>query len=443
MSEIIKKELVEYPYLAEPLRVLTFDNGHTLVLAKKDSPMVNVSTWVKTGSVNENADNNGVSHFLEHLMFKGTTKYKAGEFDCTLERKGGITNAATSKDYTFYYVAIPTRHLKLALHMHADMMTNPVFPDNEIGKAFDIKGKKPEDGRERCVVIEEIGMCEDRSWRKVYDKLNDAMYDKHPYKRTVIGTREIIAGISRDDILAYYQNYYVPSNMTTVITGKFDEDEVIELVQNEFKFKNTVPKKLLTPDDRTPETVISAPKTVEHQSEVQTGYIMFGFLADVPCNLKETIALDLISIILGDGKSSRLYRKFIEKPEKPHYYQLETSHCQNRDGDNFYIDANFDAEFKDVVVSEIISVLNEFSDITDEELSKAKKRLKVNFAETAETVSEISETIGYYMTVMGDISLANKYLKTLDDISSDYLQIIVDKYLTADKCSISILMPEA
>ena len=82
-------------------------------------------------------------------------------------------------------------------------------------------------------------------------------------------------------------------------------------------------------------------------------------------------------------------------------------------------------------------------DITDEELSKAKKRLKVNFAETAETVSEISETIGYYMTVMGDISLANKYLKTLDDISSDYLQTIVDKYLTADKCSISILMPEA
>ncbi len=443
MSEIIKKELIEYPYLTEPLRVITFESGHTLVLAKKDSPMVNVSTWVKTGSVNENADNNGVSHFLEHLMFKGTTKYKAGEFDCMLERKGGITNAATSKDYTFYYVAIPKRHLKLALHMHADMMIDPVFPDYEIGKAFDIKGKKPEDGRERCVVIEEISMCEDRSWRKVYDKLNDTMYQRHPYKRTVIGTREIIAGINRDDILSYYQNYYVPSNMTTIITGKFDDDEVIKLVQEEFKFKNSIPKKLLVPDDRTPETVIALPKTVENKAEVQTGYIMFGFLADVPHNLKETIALDLISIILGEGKSSRLYRRFIEKPEKPHYYQLETSHCQNKDGDNFYIDANFDCEFKDEVIAEICSALDEFTDISDEELNKAKKRLKVNFAETAETVSEISETIGHYATVMGDISLANKYLKTLDDIDRCYLEEVVSKYLTNDKCSVSILMPES
>ena len=121
MTKIIEKKLVEYPYLPEPLRIITFDNGHKLVLAKKESPMVNISTWVKTGSINENADNNGVSHFLEHLMFKGTHKYKAGEFDCTLERRGGIINAATWKDYTFYYVTIPKKHLELALHMHADM----------------------------------------------------------------------------------------------------------------------------------------------------------------------------------------------------------------------------------------------------------------------------------------------------------------------------------
>lgn len=442
MAKIIEKKTVEFPYLAEPLRVITFENGHRLVLAKKESPMINVSTWVKTGSINENADNNGISHFLEHLMFKGTHKYKAGEFDCTLERKGGITNAATGKDYTFYYVAIPKAHLELALHMHADMMIDPVLPDDEIGKTFDINGEPPVDGRERAVVIEEIRMCEDRSWRKVYDNLNNIMYDKHPYKRAVIGTREIIAGVSRDDIMAYYQNFYTPKNMTTIISGVFDDDKVIELVQKEFNFKNETPKKLLKPDDRTPETFIKNPKTVSNKAEVQTGYVMFGFLADIARNLKESIALDLISVILGEGKSSRFYRKFIETPVKPYFYQIDTCHYQYKDGDNFHIEANFDPKYKDEVLSEIALELENFKSVSDEEIKKAKKRLRVNFAEGAETVSDISETIGHYMTVLEDVSLANEYLKTLENIDGAYILEVFNKYLTNDKCSISILMPE-
>ena len=443
MLKIIEKKLVEYPFLPEPLSLITFDNGHRLVLAKKESPMVNVSTWVKTGSINENADNNGVSHFLEHLMFKGTHKYRAGEFDCTLERKGGIINAATWKDYTFYYVTIPKAHLALALHMHADMMIDPVLPDYEIGSAFDPSGIPPKDGRERCVVIEEIRMGQDRSWRKVYDKLNDAMYQKHPYKRNVIGTKEIIARISRDDILAYYQNFYTPSNMTTIVVGEFDEEEIIKMVQDEFKFQNIAPAKRLTPDDRTPEIQIAAPGILEETAEIQTGYIMAGFLADKAGNLKESIALDLISVILGEGKSSRLNRKFIETPEKPHFYQIDTCHYQFKDGDNFFIEANFDAGFKDEVIAEIRSELDLMANVTVEELKKAKKRLKVNFAEAAETVSEIADTIGHYMTVMDDVSLANEYLKTLDGIDTTYIESVVKKYLTNDKCSISILMPKA
>lgn len=443
MAKIVEKKLVEYPFLAEPLRLITFENGHKLVLAKKESPMVNVSTWVKTGSINENADNNGVSHFLEHLMFKGTHKYKAGEFDCTLERKGGIINAATWKDYTFYYVTIPKAHLELALHMHADMMTDPVLPDCEIGQTFDPAAAPPKDGRERCVVIEEIRMGQDRSWRKVYDKLNDIMYERHPYKRNVIGTKEIIARISRDDIMAYYQNFYAPNNMTTIITGQFDDETVIKKVQEEFKFQNTAPKKLLAPDERIPEFQIKEVKVLEETAEIQTGYIMAGFLADKAGNLKESIALDLISVIFGEGKSSRLNRKFIESPEKPHFYQIDTCHYQFKDGDNFFIEANFAPEFKDVAISEIRSELELLSDITDDELNKARKRLKVNFAESAETVSEVADTIGHYMTVLEDISLANEYLNTLKEIDTAYLESVVKKYLTNDKCSISILMPKS
>ncbi len=443
MTKIIEKKLVEYPYLPEPLRIITFDNGHKLVLAKKESPMVNISTWVKTGSINENADNNGVSHFLEHLMFKGTHKYKAGEFDCTLERRGGIINAATWKDYTFYYVTIPKKHLELALHMHADMMVDPILPDDEIGQTFNPNGAVPKDGRERCVVIEEIRMGQDRSWRKVYDALNDKMYEKHPYKRNVIGTKEIIAKIPRDDIMAYYQNFYSPKNMTTIIVGQFNDDEIINKVMEEFKFQNNLPKKLLSSDERTIETLIKNPCVLEDTAEIQTGYIMFGFLADRARNLKETIALDLISVIFGEGKSSRLNRKFIEEPEKPHFYDISTCHYQFKDGDNFFIEANFNPSFKDDVVNEIKNELDLLPEISEDELNKAKKRLKVNFAESAETVSEIADTIGHYVTVLEDVSLANEYLKALNEIDVLYLKGVVQKYLSKNQCSISILMPKS
>lgn len=442
MTKIVEKKLVEYPYLLEPLRIITFDNEHKLVLAKKESPMVNISTWVKTGSINENEDNNGVSHFLEHLMFKGTHKYKAGEFDCMLERKGGIINAATWKDYTFYYVTIPKKHLKLALHMHADMMVDPILPDDEIGQTFNPNDIIPKDGRERSVVIEEIRMGQDRSWRKVYDKLNDKMYEKHPYKRNVIGTKEIIATISRDDIVSYYQNFYSPKNMTTIVVGQFDDEDIINMVMEEFKFQNIVPKKLLTPDKRDSEVSIKSPVILKEEAEIQTGYIMFGFLADKARNLKETIALDLISVIFGEGKSSRLNQKYVETPEKPHFYQIDTCHYQFKDGDNFFIEANFDPGFKDIVISEIRDEINLLVNISNEELNKAKKRLKVNFAESAETVSEIADTIGHYMTVMEDVALANEYLNVLNEIDTSFIENVVKKYLTNDKCSISILMPK-
>ena len=131
---------INYPYLNKPLEVYTTDLGHTIIFAHKYGGLINISTWVKTGSINENDKNNGVSHFLEHLMFKGTTAHKAGEFDRTLEAKGAIINAATWKDYTFYYVTLPkgpnNEYFNCALELHADMMLDPIIPPEEIGEPF-------------------------------------------------------------------------------------------------------------------------------------------------------------------------------------------------------------------------------------------------------------------------------------------------------------------
>lgn len=442
MAEIIKKEEILYPYLEKPLKVYTFKNGHSVVLAYKKSPMINISSWVKTGSINENNENNGISHFVEHLLFKGTTKYSAGIFDRTMEELGGIINAATWKDYTFYYINIPKNHFKIALEMHADMMVDALFPQEEIGPEFDPCGDAPSEKRERYVVIEEIRMCEDNNWRKVYRNLNKSLYEKHPYKREVIGTKEIIANISQKEIERYYKTFYTPENITTIIVGEFDDEEVLKLVQKEFQFKdNSNIEKCLT-DEQIPEFKIQNPTTIVDYAEVNTGYLMMGALCDSAKNLKETIALDLLSTILGDGKSSRLYDELVERQEEPYYYQIESCHYQFKDGDNFFIEANFDATKKDVVVKELKEHLDKLSNITEEELKKAKKRAKVNFAQDSEMVSDIADSIGYYATVCEDISLAHKYLSTLEEIDCEYLGNIAKKYLNSANVSTSLLLPK-
>ena len=441
-NNVISKEIIEYPYLEKPLSVYTLENGHKVVFAYKKSPMINVSSWVKTGSINENKENNGISHFVEHLLFKGTTKYPAGVFDRKMEELGGIINAATWKDYTFYYINIPKEHYKIALEMHADMMVDALFPENEIGPEFDPEGLAPAEKRERYVVIEEIRMGEDNNWRKVYKNLNSSMYESHPYKREVIGTKEIIANIPQSEITRYYKTFYTPENITTIVVGEFEQDSMLKLVQENFKFKDNSDIKKCIKDNSPCEFEIKNPKTVVDFAEVNTGYLMMGALCDSAKNLKETIALDLISTILGDGKSSRLSLELIENVENPHYYQLESCHYQFKDGDNFLIEANFDADKKEIVVDEIKMQLEKLQTITEVELNKAKKRAKVNFAQESEMVSDIADAIGYWMTVVEDVSVANKYLETLNEIDCKYLEDLAKKYLNPEKLSVSLLLPK-
>ncbi len=440
MAEILKKENIEFPYLEKPLSVYTFKNGHKAILAYKDSPMINISSWVKTGSINENSENNGVSHFVEHLLFKGTTKHKAGVFDRTMEQKGGIINAATWKDYTFYYINIPKEHYKLALEMHADMMVDALFPKDEIGCAFNPDGVAPKDKRERYVVIEEIKMGEDNNWRRVYKNINSIMYQSHPYKREVIGTKQIIANISQEEIMRYYKTFYTPENITTIVVGDFVEEDVVKLIQENFIFKDNSNIEKCKSDKQIPELKIQNPTTVVDYAEVNTGYLMMGALCDSAKNLKETIALDLLSTILGDGKSSRLYSNLVEKQKEPYYYQLESCHYQFRDGDNFFIEANFDLDKKDIVIDELKKELDNLSTIKEDELKKAKKRALVNFATDSEMVCDIADSIGYWVTVAGDITQAHNYLKTLDEIDCEYLQNIAKKYLKSSMVSTSLLL---
>ncbi len=442
----MNKTLVKYPFLTKDVEIYERENGHKIVLAHKEGEMVNVSSWVKTGSINEEDNNNGISHFLEHLMFKGTHSYKVGEFDRMLESKGAIVNAATWKDYTFYYVTLPKgiddKDFKLAIDLHADMMMDPIFPAEELGATFDIHDTTVTDKRERHVVIEEIRMRKDQPWTKVYNVCNKNLYTSHPYKRDVIGTPEIISQVTREDIDNYYRKFYTPKNMTTIVVGDFNHEEVLNTLCEKFNFPNRVEGENRINEIDSP---VAETKYIETSANVQTSYLMFGWLGPKAAELKETICLDLVSIIFGDGSSSRLQQNLIEKLPEKIFNAIGSEHYQFKDGNNFFIQANFKSEHKDkaldLVKKELAALIE--NPITEDELSKAKKRIKSRFAFAAETVSEIGETIGYYMTVCDDLKLIEDYLADLDSITVLDLENSIRKYLALNNAVISVLVPEA
>ena len=284
-------------------------------------------------------------------------------------------------------------------------------------------------------------MRKDQNWTKVYNACNFNMYKKHPYKRDVIGTPEIISQVTRDQIMDYYKTFYTPENMTTIIVGDFDKEKILEKVEKEFDFKGrkNAPKRINEIDTPADHTIV-----VENKGISNTSYLMIGFLGPKANQLKENIELDIISIILGESTSSRLYQNLIEKQKEPIFNMANAEHYQFKDGNNFFIQANFKPEKRDIAIElvkkEIENLLS--SRITEDELEKAKKKTKSRFAYAAETVSEIGETIGYYMTVCEDLKLIENYLKAIEAITVDDLENTIRKYLNLNNAVISILEPE-
>lgn len=440
----MKESTVKYPFFNKDIKIYEQENGHKIVLAYKEGGMVNVSSWVKTGSINENDQNNGISHFLEHLMFKGTHKHKAGEFDRILESKGAIVNAATWKDYTFYYVTLPkgenNENFDLAIELHADMMTDPVIPDYEMGAPFDVNDKTVTDKRERHVVIEEIRMRKDQPWTKVYNATNDAMYTAHPYKRDVIGTPEIISQVSQEEVMNYYRTFYSPQNVTTIIVGEFDFDEVIKKVVKAFNWgERPTPPKI----DRTIDKPVQNTVYIENKANINSSFMMFGYLGVPACDLKNLIALEMLSVILGEGTSSRLYVNLVENMDENIFNMIDSENYSFRDGSNFFVQANFNPEYRDKAIDLVKQEIEKLKEgITERELNKARKKLKSNFACEVETVSEIGESIGYYMTVCDNLDLAEEYIPLCESITTDYLVETAKKYLDINNAVISVLSPE-
>ncbi len=205
------------------------DNGLTLIYKQiPNVKVVSVQTWIKTGSVNETERESGISHFLEHLVFKGTKKYKPGDIDTVVESNGGVLNAATSKDYTFYYVTSPSHKAEVAFDTISEMVFNAEFITEEIEK-------------EKPVVVQEIKRKYDRPTSEMWEEFSAIMFQGGtPYEREVIGTEEHVNSFTREMLVDYYNRYYHPENMTLVVVGDIEYDVVKKLAGTYFNQKRDV-----------------------------------------------------------------------------------------------------------------------------------------------------------------------------------------------------------
>jgi zinc protease len=443
---------------AQEAKIVTYENGYTFVFVPKKGDVFNISTWVKTGSIHENDQINGISHFLEHLMFKGTERFRPGEFDKAMESMGAVINAATWKDFTFYYVTGPKgraaddetgANFDLALDMHSDMMLGSTIPPEEVGPPYDpfdpdYKGEK----RERSVVIEEISMREDQPWTKIYNAVNSMMYpDGHPYQRDVIGTRAIIGSVPRDTIHEYYRKWYSPANLTTIVVGDFEFGHLEEKIRRHFDFRKfgieqngNRPMAFSAQASHFP----TEKRFVELKGDYQTSFFIIGYHGPSPQNLEETIAMDVVSHVLGESRSSRLTQALLEKPANPVYNYVSTDQSTFKLGNVFFIQGNFTAEDTRGTLKQLeteVEKLLTTEPITLDEFHRAVKKLKVDFAATSETASGIAETIGEALTVCESLDSYLNYLDVLSKLTIEKVNAVARKYLSPEKAYTAVMVP--
>ncbi|MBR6127775.1 insulinase family protein, partial [bacterium] len=390
-----------------------------------NNPIVTIDTWIKTGSINEDDKNNGISHFLEHLFFKGTKEHPTGEMDRILESKGAIVNAATSKDFTHYYITIPSEYFETALDLHADMLLNPQIPRKELEK-------------ERKVVLEEISKDANTPSKLAYDNLNEMMYTNHPYKRKVIGTSDNVGTMRREEILEYFNKYYSPSNMVTLVVGDVDTEKTVRKIQNSFNQAYKKPVKISFKREHQ----LPNQKRKTEYTDTQSGYMMIGFRG-AEISSRDTFALDVLSEILGGGKSSRLYRDI--KEQKGLAYSISASNASFKDDGIFYITANYLPNNQQKLENEIfteISYLQKYG-VTEEELDRAKKKIIQDTYYSRESTSNIASELGYIFTLTGNSSLYEGYLNGIKKVTALDVQNVAKKVLGLNKCAVSIVLPES
>jgi len=391
----------------EPFEKVTLKNGLDVIVKEvHTTPIVAVYLWCNTGSINESERIHGISHFYEHMFFKGTEKRGVGEIDRAIKSLGGYNNAFTSKEYTAYYVVLPSENFSLAADVLVDAIRNSSFPQEEIEK-------------ELGVIKEEINRKEDDPTGTIYEEMFKLMFAGTPYAHPVLGTKESISGITRDDFRTYLQSYYIPNNMTAVIVGDVEAKDAIremERLTADWAGDPEVEKKLasfsVSESDR------EGIKGFELEKDVGMSYVMMTFQSDGFRDVLQNAALDVASSVLGEGKSSRLYRRLVE--EEQLVSSVQAFIYPLRHSGLFVIFATMDRgrvpAFRKAIIEEIEKLRNE--PIGAAELKKVQTMLKADFQFSNETNADIGYALGMYNTI-GMLDRVTLYEKSIEAVTPE------------------------
>jgi predicted Zn-dependent peptidase len=402
---------------------MKYNNGLTSILINNENSLTaSAIVFVRVGSVDEKSSQAGLSHFIEHLMFKGSKNYPGDSFSKNVENFGGEINAATSKEFTMYYINMQKDFVEKSLKMLADTMQNPLFPKDEIEK-------------ERKVVIEEIQRHFDNHGAVLYEKFYETIYKTSALKNSVIGTSDIISNISFEEIYEYYKTHYVPGKMLVVVSGGFDKEKAEKIIGDTFaRFeKQKVPSDPLLKE----KSLIG--KDITEYGKVEVGYMLSGFLAS-DIDDKDLYVADLATEILGGEKSSRLYKFLYEK--KHIVYAIDTSFSVEKGGGNIYIASVFEPrnikEIKKGIEKQIEDIIS--NGISEEELNRSKLLLKTDWQFSNETPYHVAYKFGYW-NLMGNAEFVCSYPRKLQGLISKDVVEFFKKYYSKDAISHTALLP--
>ena len=412
------------PAVEAPTRHVLHNGVRVLVQEYPSSEVVAVQLWVRAGGRDETAAELGLAHYLEHMLFKGTTTRSRGFIDRDVEGVGGRVNAGTSLDFTFYHAVLPAPRAAATIEMLADISVNSTLDETELEL-------------EKKVVIEEMRRSEDAPRGHLARQLYSMVFDSHPYGRPVLGTADIIQKLNRETLLAFYRRHYVPESFTLVVVGPVKTSEMLGAAER------TLGRLPRSGSQRLPQSMPASltPKKTEVQRPGTLAYLGMGWLGP-KLDHADTPAVELLVSILGQSRSSRLVQSLRERlalvnSVSSDYAALET-------GGAVTVIAQLEAENLARAEAEILSEIRRIREqgVTDEELRRAITRAEADHEFESETAEGRARLFGRAETVWR-LTEELAYIDRLRSVKPDQIRLAARRYLDLERYGRLAFVPQA
>lgn len=397
-------------------------NGITVVM--EDLPYL-LSTafgvWVKVGSANEDENNNGIAHMIEHMLFKGTQKRNAKQIADEMARIGGNVNAFTSKECTSYYATVLSEHLPIAIDIIADMLNNSLIDEKALKK-------------EKGVIIEEIDMYDDSPEDLVHEMLQQRVWLNHPLGYLISGTKKIVRKVSRDEILDFMDTYYVGENIIISVAGKFDENEVLELLNEQFGIikANSTREASILGKPEYHQVICKRNKDIE-QLHCNIAFDCISYLSE------DRYILSILNSILGGSLNSRLFQKIRENSGLT--YSIYSYGSSYKETGLFHIYAAMNPSQTATVVKKIFQIIADLrkKGVTAEELRMTKEQIKTELILGNESAKSRMNSNGKSLLNRGKIVTMEELIEGIEKVTLGDIKDFANRYLDRQTCSISLV----